>query len=285
VLSIQKGEIDGLTDPRPDDARTLANNKNLRVYRQPSNNVAYLALNLEQAPFGKAPVRQAVAYALDLSAIARGLYGPEAVVADDFLPPGMLGADAGLHAYPHDVARAKALLARAGFPHGFSTALFYGTAPRGYLPDPQRVAEAIAGQLRDAGITVTLQPFEWGVYLAKIRNGEHPMCLIGWTGDNGDPDNFLYTLLDRDAAVKGSAQNYAFWRDPRFHALMVAGQTTIDPEARAVIYRRALHLVHDEVPVVPLVHTAVPFAMKASIGNVIPRPDSILNFELMRPRS
>lgn len=283
VLSLEKGEIDGLTDPRPDDARTLAADKALRIYRQPSNNVAYLALNMDQKPFDDVRVRRAVASALDLEAIARGLYGPDAVVAGDFLPPGMLGDDPSIRAYPHDVARAKALLARAGFPHGFTTALYYGTAPRPYLPDPERVAEAIAGQLRDAGITVTLQPFEWGVYLAKIRNGEHPMCLIGWTGDNGDPDNFLYTLLDRDAATKGSAQNYAFWRDGRFHALMMAGQRSLDPQARAAVYREALGLVHDQVPVVPLVHTRVPFAMKASVGQVIPRPDSILNFELMRP--
>lgn len=285
VLSLEKGEIDGLTDLRSDDARVLAANKNLRVYRQPSNNVAYLALNLEQKPFGDVRVRRAIAYALDLGAIARGLYGPDASVANTFLPPGMLGDDPALRAYPRDLGRARALLAQAGFPHGFSTSLYYGTAPRPYLPDPQRVAEAIAGQLRDAGITVTLQPFEWGVFLAKIRNGEHPMCLIGWTGDDGDPDNFLYTLLDRDAARKGSAQNYSFWRDPRFHALMLAGQTSLDPRRRAEIYRRALRMVHDDVPVVPLVHTSVPFAMKASVENVIPRPDSILNFELMKPRS
>jgi len=285
VLSLEKGEIDGLTDPRPDDARALAMNRTLHVYRQPSNNVAYLALNIEQKPFGDALVRRAIAYALDLDAIARGLYGPDGLVANTFLPPGMLGDDPSIRAYPRDVGRAKALLARAGFPSGFATALFYGTAPRPYLPDPQRVAEVIAGQLRDAGIAVTLQPFEWGVYLAKIRNGEHPMCLIGWTGDNGDPDNFLYTLLDRDAATKGSAQNYAFWRDPRFHALMLQGQATLEPAARAAVYRRALRIVHEQVPVIPLVHTTVPFAMKASIGNVIPRPDSILNYELMRPRS
>ena len=284
VLSLEKGEIDGLTDPRPDDARALGGNKALRVYRQPSNNVAYLALNLDRKPFGDRRVRLAVAYALDLGAIARGLYGPDGIVANTFLPPGMLGDDPSLRAYPRDVAHAKALLAQAGLPHGFSTELYYGTAPRPYLPDPQRVAEAIAGQLRDAGISVTLQPFEWGVYLAKIRNGEHPMCLIGWTGDNGDPDNFLYTLLDRDAATKGSAQNYAFWRDPRFHALMIAGQTELDSAARAAIYHRALRMVHEQVPVVPLVHTTVPFAMKASVGGVLPRPDSILNFELMRPR-
>jgi peptide/nickel transport system substrate-binding protein len=109
------------------------------------------------------------------------------------------------------------------------------------------------------------------------------MCLIGWTGDNGDPDNFLYTLLDRDAAVKGSAQNYSFWRDPRFHDLMMAGQRSVDEKTRSPIYRRALALVHDQVPLVPLVHTTPPLAMKANIGNVVPRPDSILNFEIMKP--
>jgi peptide/nickel transport system substrate-binding protein len=284
VLALQTGEVDGLTDPRPDDARRLAANKKLRVYLEPSNNVAYLALNVDRKPFDRVDVRRAVAYALDLPAIVRGLYGPGAAVANDFLPPGMLGDDPSLRAYPHDPARARALLAQAGFPHGFSTSLFYGTAPRPYLADPQRVAEAIAAQLHDAGITMTLQPFEWGVFLAKIRNGEHPMCLIGWIGDNGDPDNFLYTLLDRDAATKGSAQNYSFWRDATFHRLMLEGQTALDRGSRAAIYRRALRLVHDDVPVIPLVHTSAPFVMKASIANVIPRPDSILNFELMRPQ-
>lgn len=283
MLSVQKGEVDGLTDPRPDDAKALATMRGVRIYHEPSNNVAYLALNLDRKPFDRLEVRRAVAYALDLGAIARSLYGPTAVVAGGFLPPGMLGDDPALRAYPHDVARAKALLAKAGFPHGFSTELYFGTAPRPYLPEPQRVAEAIAGQLRDAGITVTLEPFEWGVFLAKVRDGEHPMCLVGWTGDNGDPDNFLYTLLDRDSAVKGSAQNYSFWRDPAFHALMTAGQRSVDERTRSGIYRRALALVHDQVPVVPLVHTTPPLAMKASVGNVIPRPDSILNFEIMKP--
>lgn len=283
ILALEKGEIDGLTDPRPDDARALASVRGVRIYHDPSNNVAYLALNLDRPPFDKLAVRRAVAYALDLRGIAQGLYGGEGIVANDFLPPGMLGDDPALRAYPHDVARARALLAQAGLPHGFATDLYYGTAPRPYLPEPQRVAEALAAQLRDAGIRVTLQPFEWGVFLAKIRDGEAPMTLIGWTGDDGDPDNFLYTLLDRDSAVKGSAQNYSFWRDPRFHALMVAGQTTVDPRRRAALYRSALALVRDQVPIVPLVHTAPPFAMKASVGGVIPRPDTILDFELMRP--
>jgi peptide/nickel transport system substrate-binding protein len=181
------------------------------------------------------------------------------------------------------VERAKALLAQAGFPHGFSTEFYYGTAPRPYMPEPQRIAEAVQSDLKKAGIEVTLQPYEWGVYLQKIRNGEHAMCLIGWTGDNGDPDNFMYTLLDKDSAVKGQAQNYSFWRDERFHALMIDGQRSVDERHRQTVYARANQMIHDEVPAIPFVHTAVPFAMSKSVGGVVPRPDSILNFELMHP--
>ncbi|HEY0798606.1 MAG TPA: ABC transporter substrate-binding protein, partial [Candidatus Baltobacteraceae bacterium] len=283
VLSLEKGDIDGLTDPRPDDAAILAKTPGITVYHQPSNNLSYLALNVERAPFGDVRVRRAIAYAIDVRTIVARLYASGASVAANWTPPGMLGEDRVLQAYPYDPAKAKVLLAQAGYPHGFSTDLFYGTAPRPYMPEPQRVAEAIQANLRDAGVTVTLQPFEWGVYLQKIRNGEHPMCLIGWIGDNGDPDNFLYVLLDQDSAVKGSAQNYSFWRDPSFHALMLAGQRTLDEKARAAIYLRANDLIHDQAPAISIVHTSVPLAMKSTVAGVIARPDSILNFELMRP--
>jgi peptide/nickel transport system substrate-binding protein len=152
------------------------------------------------------------------------------------------------------------------------------------MPEPQRMAEAIQANLSEAGIKVTLQPLEFAVFLTKVRNGEHPMCLIGWTGDNGDPDNFMYDLLDQDSAVKGEAQNFSFWRDPAFHALMLAGQQTVDEKKRAAIYARANAMIYDQVPAVPISHSVVSFAAKSSIGGIVPRPDSILNFELMKPK-
>jgi peptide/nickel transport system substrate-binding protein len=285
VLSLQKGDIDGLTDPRPDDAKAFAGNKDVVVYRQPANNVAYLALNVEKKPFDDVRVRQAVAYAVDVNALVKGLYGEGAVVNGNFTPPGMLGENPALKPYPQDIAKAKSLLAAAGFPNGLKTELFFGTAPRPYLPEPQRVAEAIQSDLRKAGIEVTLEPYEWGVYLQKIRNGEHPLALIGWTGDNGDPDNFFYPLLDRDSAIKGQAQNISFWKDPKFHELIIAGQRTVDDAKRRSIYMRANAMVHEQVPVVAFVHAAVPLVMSAKVGGVIPRPDSILNFELMHPKA
>ncbi len=183
--------------------------------RQPSNNLAYLAMNVEKKPFDDVRVRRAVAMAIDMPAIIHALYGPGTIDGDNWTPPGMLGENTHIKIWPHDVARGEKLLAQAGFPHGFATTLYLPTSPRPYMPDPQRLAEAIQADLKDAGIKVTLEPLEFGVFLAKVQNGEHPMCLIGWSGDNGDPDNFYYPLLDQDSAVKPFAQNYSFWRDPR----------------------------------------------------------------------
>ena len=156
----------------------------------------------------------------------------------------------------------------------------YGDASRA-VPEPQRLAEAIQAQLKEVGIRVTLDPLEFAVFLRKVRTGGHDMCLIGWTGDNGDPDNFYYTLLDQDAAVKGQAQNFAFWRDPEFHRLMLAGQSNTDDTQRDAIYRQAGGLVHDQVPVVPIVHTSVPIVLKSSLEGFVPSPSLDYHFETM----
>ena len=281
VLSIEKGELSMLTDVRSDDAAMLAADPKISIVRQPSNNLAYIAMNVEKKPFDNVLVRRAVAQAIDIPAIVRALYGPGTSLGDNWTPPGMLGENAHVKIWPHDVAEAKRLLAQAGLPHGFATTLFLPTTPRPYMPDPQRLAEAIQADLKDAGIMVTLEPLEFGVFLSKVQNGEHPMCLIGWSGDNGDPDNFYYPLLDQDSAVKPFAQNYAFWRDPEFHRLMLAGQRSVSETERRRIYEQAAQLVHDRVPAISLLHTPVPLALRTSLHGFVASPDTEYHFELM----
>lgn len=281
VLSIQKGELSMLTDVRSDDAAMLGAQSDIAIVRQPSNNLAYLAMNTEKKPFDNVLVRRAVAQAIDIPAIIRALYGPGTIEGDNWTPPGMLGENPHVKIWPRNVAEAKRLLAQAGLPRGFATTLYLPTTPRPYMPDPQRLAEAIQADLKDAGIMVTLEPLEFGVFLAKVENGEHPMCLIGWSGDNGDPDNFYYPLLDQDSAVKPFAQNYAFWRDPQFHRLMLAGQRSVNEAQRRAIYQQAAQLVHDQVPAIPLLHTPVPLALRTSVRGFVPSPDTEYHFELM----
>jgi peptide/nickel transport system substrate-binding protein len=283
VLSMQKGDIDMLTDPRPDDAKTLASQPGITLYHPPSNNLMYVAMNVQKKPFDNVLVRRAISYAIDKAAIARRFYAEGATIADNWTPVGMLGENPNVKTYPFDVAKAKALLARAGVAH-FSTELYYPTSPRPYMPEPQRIAETIQADLAAAGISVTLEPFEFGVFLHKIQNGEHPMCLIGWTGDNGDPDDFMYPLLDQDSAIVGEAQNYSFWRDPAFHRLMLQGQQTPDGPARAAIYRAANAMIADQAPAISITHSVVSFAAKSSIGGIIASPDTSFNFLSMHPK-
>ena len=282
VLSIEKGDIDMLSDPRPDDAKALAGEAGIGVVEQPSNNVSYLAMDVEKKPFGDVRVRQAVAYALDVAAMTKSLYSSGAVPADNWTPPGMLGENAAVKAYRRDLVKARALLAAAGFPHGFATTLSFSSAPRPYLPEPQRVAETLQAELREAGISVTLQPYEWGVFLDRIKHGQHDMCLIGWSGDNGDPDNFFYPLLDQDSArPDGTAQNYSFWRDPAFHRLMLAGQTLVVDAQRRAVYQQANAMVHDQAPAIPLVHTSVPVILKSKLKGFVPSPNTTYHFNLI----
>ena len=286
VLEMEHGDVDILTDPRPDDAAQLAKQKGLTVYYQPPNNNSYIAMNMDRAPFGKLGVRLAIAYGLDVRSIVKAFYPKGAIVANNWTPPQMLGNNLAVKAYPYDPAKARSLLANAGFPHGFSTQLYYPTIPRPYMPDPQRIAEAVQSDLQKIGIDATLEPFEWGVFLDKVAHGEDPMCLIGWSGDNGDPDNFFYPLLDKDSAnAEPDGQNYSFWRDEDFHKLMIAGQSTLDEAKRADVYRQANAMVHDQVPAIPIVHVGVPIVVKDSVAGFVPNPDTYVAFERLSPKS
>jgi peptide/nickel transport system substrate-binding protein len=280
---MRRGEIDVLTDPDPDQAQQLAGMPHVTVYYEPANNNAYLAMNLDRKPFDKLAVRQAIAYALDVHGIVHSFFPVGANVAHSWTPEGMVGEDPDVTAYQVDDARARALLASAGYRRGFTTELYYASIPRPYMPDSKGVAEAIRSQLRKIGITVKLRPLEWSVFLSKVHNGEHPMCLAGWSGDNGDPDNFMYTLLDQDSARRPNAFNYSFWRDERYHQLMLQGQATSDPASRDLIYQHALEMVHDMVPSIPIVHVTVPVALKTSIAGFIPSPDTHIAFEYLHP--
>jgi len=280
MLALQKGDIDGWEYPRPDDVPTLTDDHNLTIYHQPPNNLLYIAINTQRPPFDNVLVRRAINEAIDANAIVKNFFDPSAKVATDFLPLAVW-PHPNQTSYDYNPAAARRLLAQAGFPHGFSTTLWYMTLPRPYVSEPQRVAEAIQADLRAVGINATLQGFEWGPYLDKTQRGDHSLALAGWTGDNGDPDNFLYALLDKDSAIPPGAQNVCFWKDEDFHRLMIAAQQTVDRSQRAKYYLQALQIVHDQAPTVPLVHTAPPIVFKRSVLGYIPNPDNSEPFQSM----
>ena len=278
LLALRKGEIDGWEYPTPGALASIANDRSFVVYHSPSNAAAWLRINVTHHPFDDVRVRMAVAMAIDRATLVKHFFDPTATVADELLPaavwPHGIVVDP-----PYDPARARVLLARAGYPHGFTTTLWYPTAPRPYLPEPKGLSEAIQADLRSVGIDARLQGLEWSVWLQRIENGEHDLTVGGWTGDNGDPDNFLYATFDQDAAHAPGASNTSFWRDPRYHALVLQGQRETDRTRRALIYRQALAIVRDRMPAVSIAHTSSPTVFRAGVRGFVPSPDSMISFQ------
>jgi peptide/nickel transport system substrate-binding protein len=118
-------------------------------------------------------------------------------------------------------------------------------------------------------VRVEIVPNEWGEHLSRTSHGDHEMALLGWVGDNGDADNFLYVLLDKDTATLGSALNVCFWMNDDYHKLMIAARRELDPEKRAALYRKAQEIVFDEAPMVPLAHAQQLMACRAIVDGIL----------------
>ena len=128
-------------------------------------------------------------------------------------------------------AAAKKLLADAGYPNGFTTDLWAMPVQRPYNPNAKRIAELMQADLAKVGVTAEIKSFEWGEYRKRMQAGEHQTGMLGWTGDNGDPDNFLATLLGCDSAKANGSNVAKFCHQP--YEDLIQKAKTIDQPGRA----------------------------------------------------
>jgi len=251
LQELEAGGLHGLFNPDLVDVPAAARDRRLTVLSRPGLNVGYLAMNCDKPPFDRAAVRRAVALAIDKSRILRAAYNGMAQPAETLCPEGLPG-HLPLPPSRPDPERARALLEEAGLADGFSTELWYGTATRPYMPDPEAVAIQVQQDLRAVGVEARLKKVEWSAYIPATQRGDHAMCLLGWMADCFDADNFLYVLLDKDNARPGSANNVSFYRGERFHELVVQAQGETDPARRVELYQEAQRVAREDAPVVPL---------------------------------
>jgi peptide/nickel transport system substrate-binding protein len=223
-------------------------------------------MHTEKKPFDKVKVRRAINHAINKKAIVDTIYEGLGTVAKNPLPPTLWGYNDQIQDYEYDPNKAKELLKEAGYPHGFETTLWALPVPRPYNPNGQKVAEAIQADLQKVGIRAKIISYEWGTYLEKLEQGEHDMALFGWFGDNGDPDNFLYILLDKDSA-KVPAQNIAFYKNDQLHELLIKAKETFDQKEREKLYQQAQVIIHEDAPWVPLAHSMVVNITKKTVHN------------------
>lgn len=267
LLELESKSIHVLDGINPDDVERIQNNQDLILKKQAGLNVGYLAMNTLKKPFDNKKVRLAINYAINKSALIQAFFskGQLGQVAKNPLPPTVWGYNNDIQDYEYDPGKAKELLAEAGYAEGIETTLWVMPLARPYMPQPKRIAEAIQKDLKQVGIETKIVTYDWGTYLEKLSNGEHDMAMAGWIGDNGDPDNFLYTLLDKENTKKGSAANYAFYKSEPVHELLVKAQQIYDQSERSKLYGKAQEIVHEDVPWVTLFHATQIIAMQKNV--------------------
>jgi peptide/nickel transport system substrate-binding protein len=278
LLALQAKEIHGMEYPDPASFDLIENDDDLQLLTQAGMNVGYLAMNTgygyvdanengvkdddepwEQTdgyfePLTNRSVRLAINHAINKSAIVENLYKGTAIVAKNGMPPFMLGYNDDVEDFAYDPELAQDLLTQAGYPNGFNSTLWVMPVSRPYMFDPPKIAEAIQSYLAAVNINVELYQVDWSTYLEETENGQHPMCLLGWTGDNGDPDNFMNVLYGANSASIGTAGNVAFYNNTDVQEYLTDALQNYDPDTRADLYEMAQEQIHEDAPFVYLAH-------------------------------
>lgn len=267
-LELKVGSIDVCQFPNPADIDLVKKDANLKMVSQPGMNVGYLGFNHTKTLWKNVHLRRAVAHAINRQAIVDNIYQGMGQLAKNGIPPTMWGYNDDVPGYVYDVELAKKELEAAGYPGGEGLPelkLWSMPVPRPYNPEGLKVGIAMIGDLKKIGITANVTSYDWGTYLKRQREQPDDMDMfqLGWTGDNGDPDNFLAVLFDGMASPAIRTQ----WKNKRYHELMLQGKTTIDQAKRAEIYREAQQIMFDDVAVIPVAHSTVIWPMRNNIMN------------------
>lgn len=246
LLALQRGETQIMGDVATQVIPALRADRNIVVVTQPGLTVSGMAMPNDTPPFNDKRVRQALNYAVDKAAINKALYGGLAVTMTSPLPEAQWGFDKSLKGYPYDPAKAKQLLAAAGVKPGLKVELLSYNSPRGYNPAGADLAVALQGYFRKVGIETDIRKLDMGAFLAQIRSGNyHGLFLTGWSGDNGDPDNFVGELWGSYGMPVNDTSHY---KDPAVDALLKQAAAEVDVGKRTQMYHKIQAMILDGAP-------------------------------------
>jgi dipeptide transport system substrate-binding protein len=148
---------------------------------------------------------------------------------------------------------------------------------RPYNPNARRMAEIIQADFADVGVDAEIVTYEWGEYLERVKNVDRQgAVLLGWTGDNGDPDNFLAILLGFDGVGEN---NYAQWCNKEFDRLIHEAKTKSSQEEREALYRQAQEIFKSDAPWATIAHSVVFMPIRNNVKNYIMDPLGIHRFD------
>lgn len=267
---LQKGECHVMPYPNLADIEKMKKDPNINLLHEAGLNIGYLNFNVQKKPFDNIKVRQALNYAVNKDVILAAVYQGVAEVAKNPIPPTMWSYNNNIKDYDYNPEKAKELLKEAGFENGFETEIWAMPVSRPYNPNARRMAELIQADWNKVGVKSKIVSYEWGEYLKRMRNGDHLTGMMGWTGDNGDPDNFLNTLLSCASVEQGS--NYAKFCNADFDKLVVGASQISDQAERTKLYEQAQQLFKEQAPWITIAHSTTYVPIRKEVKSYIINP-------------
>ncbi|WP_245185908.1 ABC transporter substrate-binding protein [Falsiroseomonas frigidaquae] len=275
LAGLLAGDHDIVEAPATGDIPRLRNNAAIGLAIAPTTRLIFLQLDQRNpAPFvngGAAPnplqdvrVRQALSLAIDRNAIASRIMDGLALPAGQFLPEGMFGTIPGLPVLPYDPARARALLAEAGYAEGFSLTL-HATNNR-YVNDA-RVIQAIGQYLSRIGVRAEVDAMPSNVFFGRRARREFSAPMGGWAASAEETLLFFRTWMastDRERGIGGS--NYGNWSHAAFDAAAVAALTTMEDAERGRLLREASRIGLAEMPILPIHFESAVWAFRRGLA-------------------
>ncbi len=276
---IRTGEAH-FTYPLPyEQAKVVEKEAGIDVVGAPSIVHRYLSMNMNQKPFNDPKVRQAINYAINKEALAKVAFSGHAIPAEGVLPQGV-DYNVKLGPWPHDVKKAKELLAEAGYPNGFETTLWsaynHTTA--------QKVIQFIQQQLAQVGIKAQVQALEAGQRVERVESAQDPktapvrIYYVGWSSSTGEADWALRPLLHGEYSPPRQF-NTAYYNNPKVNAGIDKALVVTDRAEKAKIYKEVQEEIWKDAPWAFLVTEKLLYAKNKDLSGFYVMPDASFYFE------
>jgi len=309
-LALKAGDIQGLEQATVEDLADAATNPDIYVIARKGLTTSYVAFNYKIKEFQDVRVREAVAHAINKAPLVENFFGEYGQVAKTLLPPTVFGYNDAIVDWAYDPALSKQLLADAGFADGLSEVtiaeditdasgnvtykagdkiplrFYYMPVTRFYCPSPKEQGEAMAADLNKAGINVTMETAgDWPTYLGLRREGQLVgLYMLGWGGDNGDPDNFtgyFFGGLSKAGDTRTPMAREGWYANQKVADLCYQALVTVGQENREPLYKQAEQILHDDVARIWIGHSATPLIFSKKISGYVAQPVGADYFEFV----
>jgi peptide/nickel transport system substrate-binding protein len=274
VMMLEAGEVHAIMAVPPVDMARLQANKEINVVRENSVRVIYMGFNLERDIFKDARVRQALNHAINKDVLINTIFQGVGEASSAPVVPAIFGYTK-VGPYPFDVAKAKQLLADAGYPNGFDVELYH---PTGRYPQDAKVAEAVQAMLKEVGVNAKLTTLEWATYVNTVRttpaDAKHDIYMLGWGTVTLDADYGLYALMHSSQWPTETVKmnNAAFYKNLEVDALLDEARTTPDRTVRENLYKQAIQKIWNDAPWIYLHNEGQVNAVRTNVKGLIHHP-------------